>query len=209
MLRVWRMTDVKLQARLGELEKVIEDGLVTFVEVGRALTQIRDERLYKPKYSRFEDYCRERWNWSRVQAHRTIDAAEVVGSLLPMGNKLPASERQARPLAVLAKTERQRAWGDAVGMAEREGKPVSVRHVEAAVNGLSGNPGGFKRSPRRTLDFKMDRAMQQLEAVTEFLEDCLKDAVPAEHPNFGDWLDHIRDARSRLSKVINRFRGIV
>lgn len=86
--------------RLTELEKTIEQGLQTFVEVGTALMEIRDKRLYRGVgFHTFEDYCRERWKWSRVHAHRHIQAAKVV-ALLPTGNK-PKSERQARELVGL------------------------------------------------------------------------------------------------------------
>ncbi len=34
----------------------------TFYEVGNALLQIRDERLYRQTHSTFEEYCREKWS---------------------------------------------------------------------------------------------------------------------------------------------------
>jgi hypothetical protein len=71
----------------------------TFVEVGLALSEIRDSRLYRANYSTFEGYCRERWGWSRVHAHRLIEAADVVKTL-PIGNTAAiATESQARELA--------------------------------------------------------------------------------------------------------------
>ena len=90
---------VAISTRLQQLENIIERGLAPFVEVGKALQQIREGRLYREAgYTRFEDYCRERWGWSRIHAHRQIEAAKVAGILLPTGNT-PASERQARELA--------------------------------------------------------------------------------------------------------------
>ena len=47
--------------RLEELEKTIARGKKTFVEVGLALAEIRDLRLYKREYGGFEEYCREKW----------------------------------------------------------------------------------------------------------------------------------------------------
>jgi hypothetical protein len=52
-----------IQSRLETLERVIESGLRTFVEVGEALMEIRDQRLYQD--ATFEDYCRERWGISQ------------------------------------------------------------------------------------------------------------------------------------------------
>ena len=86
---------------LDECEQVIERGLTTFVEVGQALMEIRDGRLYRATHSDFDTYCRERWGWNVRYANRVIGAAEVAEELGPMG-PTPASERQARPLTGLA-----------------------------------------------------------------------------------------------------------
>lgn len=88
-------------SRLTELETVIEHGLKTFVDVGNALLEIRDSRLYRAEHGTFEDYCRDRWGMSRIHAHRMIEAASVTSNLLPIGNILPANEAQARPLTQL------------------------------------------------------------------------------------------------------------
>jgi len=62
--------------------------------------EIRDGRLYREPHGTFEVYCRERWGWSRIHAHRQIEAAKVA-KVLPMGNT-PPNERVARELAPLA-----------------------------------------------------------------------------------------------------------
>lgn len=88
--------------RLATLEAVIDHGLQTFIEVGNALLEIRNSRLYRAGYGTFEDYCRQRWGMSKVHAYRLIDAAQVVANL--ESNQLvtlPASEAQARPLSKL------------------------------------------------------------------------------------------------------------
>jgi len=100
-------------SRLEQLEEVIERGKETFVEVGMALLEIRDQRLYKESHSSFDSYCRERWGMSRIHAHRLIDAADTVSKLLPVGNSL--SERQAREIVPLVKADEQEAvkvWRD-------------------------------------------------------------------------------------------------
>ena len=106
---------------LGECEAVIERGLKTFCEVGEALLAIRDGRLYRATHSTFDDYCRERWGFSRVRAHQLIEATKVIEnlSLLPLGNKLPETERQARPLSLLPAAEQAEAWQPCLGQQER------------------------------------------------------------------------------------------
>jgi hypothetical protein len=99
---------------LAECEAIIERGLATFVEVGKALLRIRDDRLYRETHSTFADYCKQRWGMSKSHAYRQIEAAEVVDVLSGDGEgpkmstrlgdvrhqigDIPASESVAREL---------------------------------------------------------------------------------------------------------------
>ena len=56
---------VVIADRLAECEAVIERGQQTFIEVGQALMEIRDSRLYRETHATFEAYCNERWGWTR------------------------------------------------------------------------------------------------------------------------------------------------
>jgi hypothetical protein len=58
---------------LARLERVIEKGRDTFLEVGRALAKIQAERLYRGEGT-FEDYCRAH-GFSRSDAYRQIRCA--------------------------------------------------------------------------------------------------------------------------------------
>lgn len=102
---------------LMECEKVIEQGLATFVDVGYALARVRDEGLYGAKgFETFERYCRERWDMSRPRAYQMIDAARVVDLVSTVvDTEPPKSERVVRELAPLRDDpERMRAvWSEA------------------------------------------------------------------------------------------------
>ena len=124
---------------LPELEAVIERGLTTFVEVGTALKEIRDRRLYRDSHNTFDTYCRERWRLSRAHAYRLIEAAEIGSQLSPMGDTPPpTNERQVRDLARIPDREqRDTVWraahaeyGPAVTAAQvRELAPRVIRPV--------------------------------------------------------------------------------
>jgi hypothetical protein len=93
--------------RLATLEAIIQNGLRTFIEVGNALLEIRDERLYREQgFKTFEDYCQKRWGWGRNYANKQIIAAEVIQNLGTNVPK-PKNEAQARELARLP-VEQQR-----------------------------------------------------------------------------------------------------
>ena len=120
--------------RITELETVIQSGIDAFVEVGNALAEIREKQLYKHTHSSFNEYCSQRWAMHGSYAYRQINASEVIDALKvsPIGNVLPDSESQARPLTMLDNAEDQRiAWGIAVESAE--GSKVTAEMVSHAV----------------------------------------------------------------------------
>jgi len=95
--------------RKAQLEATIERGMQTFVEVGLALMEIRDGRLYRAEFKTFEEYCNQRWGWTRMRASQLIAAASVVQNV-NLGLQNPATERQARPLAALEPAQQREAW---------------------------------------------------------------------------------------------------
>jgi hypothetical protein len=89
------------QLDLTALETIVDEGLTIFIEVGRALAEIRDRRLYRASHSTFEEYVHERWLLSRTRAYQLIDAAVVVTEMSTMVDTPPSNERQARELLPL------------------------------------------------------------------------------------------------------------
>lgn len=94
---------------LAACELVIERGLTTFLEVGQALTTIRDQRLYQASHATFEAYLQERWNITRGRAYQLIQAHEVHTSLecLPGYTLDGLGERTYRELAPLPPAQRR------------------------------------------------------------------------------------------------------
>lgn len=88
------------------LEKIVESGLAKYLEVGRALMEIKQRELYKAAADTWEIYLQERWGISRQHGHRLIKAAEldqVVSSMAPS----TISEKTPSPTGLHFKTERQ------------------------------------------------------------------------------------------------------
>jgi hypothetical protein len=112
-------------------EEVIARGLKTFEEVGEALLDIRDRRLYREGYPNFNRYCQERWGMSRRHADRLIIASDVAEDLRPFGLTM-ANEAQARELAHLPPQIRPVAWKMAVDTWETDNPPSA--HVRSTVN---------------------------------------------------------------------------
>lgn len=125
-------------ADLATLEARVREGFGAFMDVGQALAEIRDRKLYRKTHSTFEAYCRERWDIGRNWANKQIAAVGVVASLGSFLPKLPESEKVARPLAPLPVKERRKAWKRAVKAAA--GKPVTAEIVKEVVREVTGAP---------------------------------------------------------------------
>lgn len=138
-------------ADLMEHEKVIEQGLAGFIEVGNALLAIKADRKYRHAgYSTFEAYCQERWGISRAYGNRLVLAASIVDTitkglhaapepespivkdLAPIGAiPLPETASQVRPLTALPTELQAEAWVEAV--VEAGGNQPTASQVTEAV----------------------------------------------------------------------------
>ena len=118
------------RSRLAELEAVVERGLQTFIEVGLALKEIRDSRLYRETHKTFEGYLDERWSMSRSRGYRLIDGARVAELVSPMGDI--SNERQARELVPLFEDEAELVdvWRE---LKAEHGDRVTAEKVRTAV----------------------------------------------------------------------------
>lgn len=125
-------------SRLADLEAVIERGVQTFVEVGQALMEVRDARLYRLSHGTFEDYCRERWGWGRSHTYRLMDGAQVAHLVSPTGDIERPNERQARELVPLMREAPEmvpEAWREANERTGGHVTAVDVREVVAERRG--------------------------------------------------------------------------
>jgi DNA modification methylase len=100
--------------RRNELEKVIARGQKAFIEVGEALIEIRESRLYRDTHPTFDAYVQERWTIRRSRAYQLIDAAEMSTRVDIAGLPAPESEKHIRPLKQLPPEKQPEAWRRAV-----------------------------------------------------------------------------------------------
>lgn len=115
--------------RLAALEGVIDAGKRTFVEVGKALAEIRDSKLYRETHTSFDAYCKERWSWGKTYAYRLIEASAIKES--PIGNHI-ANEAQAREVAKVPEEQRPAVVAAAVERAASEDRDLTARDIAEA-----------------------------------------------------------------------------
>lgn len=85
------------RADLHHLEGRVRTGWQSFIEVGEALLQIRERRLYRAEHRTWGDYVEAVWGWSRQRAAQLMDASETAHTLSSVGVTVE-NERQARDL---------------------------------------------------------------------------------------------------------------
>lgn len=146
------------------LETVIERGLETFVQVGEALAEIRDRKLYRIAHTTFADYCKVKWKMSDRRARQLMDASEVVTAISKSGTIVPKTESQARPLASLPPEQRAEAWSAAASAAPN-GQPTA-KDVEIAVEKMkrplvAGQFTAQQRSPRHRASSAKDGCVRR------------------------------------------------
>jgi len=165
--------EVSESQRLKENEQIIERGLNTFIEVGNALAEIRDSKLYRAEHSSFEQYCRERWGLSKTHGDRLIGAAKVAEAVTPIGVK-PTNEAQARPLTTLETPKEQaEAWEEAVE--QSDGQPTAKDVAEV----VDRRKQQRSDKSRKTADVKTVRTTEGLRGgdFREVLADLEDDSI--------------------------------
>lgn len=135
-------------SRLDELEKLIERGFETFIQIGNAIAEIHENKLYLDRgYSNFADYMKRRWGWSRDYGYKQIRCARIAGFLSDnVDGRLhlppPTAEFQVRHLARLGKDAEEAwlsAWENAVylandGLEPEQWSPPREADVRAVVD---------------------------------------------------------------------------
>lgn len=192
--------------RLSELEDKIERGLQTFVEVGDALSEIRDDRLYRESHSTFEDYCRERWGFNRQRASQLIQNSTVSKIL----DSPPATESHVTELAALKDEPEQmaEAWQEAQVLATTQARPVTAADVREAVQTVQDVPVGVrKQAKQQQLIQSIVSRMEGVELTLGEVDlDTANECKPSEEKG-QEWIQQLTTARTGLTRLIRALEG--
>ncbi|MCH7225040.1 DUF5131 family protein [Haloferula sp. A504] len=127
------------KADFRKLDSKVRKGMRAFFEVGSALAEIRERKLWRAgDFNSWDEYCKQYEDLSKTHANRLIKATQIAGHLaeaVPVGAGekvvLPTAESQVRPLARLKNRDQQsEVWAEAV---KRDGGVPSAKTVEAVV----------------------------------------------------------------------------
>jgi hypothetical protein len=129
--------------QFAKLRHEIQEGLSEmhsrFVQVGKALLEIREKKLFRGKYKNFIEFCEEEFNIAKTRAYELAGAAEIMRDFSAVAefSTVPTNERQMRPLTALKEPEQRKvAWQKALSLAGD--KPVVESDVRKAVAEVKG-----------------------------------------------------------------------
>lgn len=161
---------------LKENEVIVARGLHNFVETGRALQQIRDERQYlEAGHKSFEVYLKERWGMTRARGYQFIEGAGVVETVSKiLDTPIPKSDSVARAVSQASKEpEKQREiWQEATA-GNPEPTADDVKQAAERVEKRSQTPLEPEPEPA-TIDALDGPIDQSLETVWECLPEFRK-----------------------------------
>lgn len=88
------------QTRLEKCEDIIRKGSKAFMDVGRAIAEIRDGKGYKRRgFKTFEDYCDKSFGISVRHGQRLMQSAQTADTVKRLTGYVPGNESVARALA--------------------------------------------------------------------------------------------------------------
>jgi len=138
---------------LERYERIIQERLQAFFEIGIALQTIRDKRLYRLQFENFDDYCALRWEFTRSRAGQLIRSGQVNENLrqLTDGSEkvpLPQNESQARILSRYEPGEQLEIWKFALDTAPN-GRMTAAHLQKCAAERERGASTGSAAAPQR------------------------------------------------------------
>jgi hypothetical protein len=124
------LTTAEVQRR-EELVKVVRDGLNKFIEVGMALVELREKKLYRNTHQTFEEFVNDTFSIGIRYAQMLMKGTKTVENLKTRTRvRLPEREAQVRPLAIFddQPSTQTKVWELAVKKAGGESpSPAIVR----------------------------------------------------------------------------------
>lgn len=189
-------------AALDRLEGLIRGRIDAFVEVGKALNQIRNLRLYRRDFATFELYVEARWEISRRRAYQIMDAALVASSLPDM----PLNEAQAYALGKIPEENRETVLNSIAASGKVTAKKISTANSEAkhsAVRKIISHERFEKMVAKETEKFLAlledfpDRAVP-IEEALRFLFETVEERIIATRP------EHKALLASALRKMLSQ-----
>lgn len=123
-------------ARKAQLIAQVRAGLSTFLDVGRALMELQEDKLYRDTHLTFEKFMRDEIGIKKTLGYGYIQAAKVQATLSAIADKslMPQTESQYRELAKAPEEKLPEVIARVSERIERSGRPATAKDYKAAVS---------------------------------------------------------------------------
>jgi DNA gyrase/topoisomerase IV subunit B len=123
---------------LARNESTIEHGLKNFIEVGSALLDINDRKLYRQTHPTFKDYVEEKWKMSVRRAYQLCETAETLKALPPSVQNFAQTESHVAELSRIPPEKRVEVLNRVETKAKATRKKATAKDIrEAAATNTS------------------------------------------------------------------------
>lgn len=193
--------------RLSVLESVIERGLDTFLEVGAALAEIRDHKLFRATHDSFLQYLKERWDLSQSSAYYLISTSQVATAIKESGQQLPAGTPAMAMDALVPLLNQDggqavaHAWGEVMDGRASDAGPPTGTEVRASLR-AAGSVTTAEPKPRpislAPVGSRLEAAAKHLAEVDGELDLPL---APSNRARAQEWAKTARAIAARLEEL--------
>jgi hypothetical protein len=190
-----------------QYETVITSGIGSYLEVGTALSEIKERRLYRDRFVTFAEYVGRMWGLSESRGYQMIDAAVItleistVVEAAPDDSPLrltpiPVNEAQVRELARFKGQPELAA--EVLREAEKDGAPTAQK-IKAAANVIA--PKKAKKKATKTTTIKTETVVESGPAAAADPPPAPKPKAPVERDTVGKQVaDRIHTAAVNLTQ---------
>lgn len=207
------LLNIQEQERLKECELVIKTGIQTFYQVGQALAEIRESKLYRHEFNTFEEYCDIKWNFSGRYARSLMTSFNVIenlksGTIVP----LPENLGQTKYLAQLDTDLRLYVWNNIINTFETiTGKVVEQevkkhKQLNEAVKEVKSKPMLYQFETQEEL-IKVAKDLLPVPAPVEVVKEVVKEIEVIKD---GELVDKIAEKENQINDLetyVNQLRN--
>ena len=188
-------------ARLASLEKTVEKGKHAFVEVGNALKEIRDSKLYKTSHGTFANYVEDRFGFQRAHAYRLIESADDPAKMSPIGDKIK-TESQAREVAKAPPERQNEVVEKAIEIAAEQGKKPTAEIMKQAREAVMGETSTV------TADMADEEPTEAYEDVEEAEESPPAKPMPTVAERASLHKTAIRSHNAQMMRIVDELNAV-
>ena len=173
-------------------ETTIKKGLNTFVEVGQALLEIRDKKLYRIDYKTFEEYCQEKWQMTRRRSYQLIEASLAIENVNP-GTQMPKNEKEVRALVSLEPEVQNAVWQETV---EKHGDKITAQKVQEVAN-------EWKETSKEINEYKQTITTTEDE-LKKLVDNKVKEVIESKKNNYLQVANKIKTKKIKEQSEVNK-----